>query len=189
MLLIYFVIFFTLCFVLPSLRVYRLTGKNPITFKTSDSAHDLIGFYMKLLMLSALLSGVFNSRFVSVKFEKFVFFDFQETAGSFLMIIALLWVIAAQVQMSSSWRIGIDEKEKTKMVTNGLFGFSRNPIFLGMLVSLFGVLLLDFSFLNGINFLIAFILITIQIRLEEEFLLKMHSDEYRNYKKRTPRWL
>jgi protein-S-isoprenylcysteine O-methyltransferase Ste14 len=47
----------------------------------------------------------------------------------------------AQYQMSNSWRIGIDEKNKTELVTKGIF-YSRNPIFLGMIISILGIFLI-----------------------------------------------
>jgi protein-S-isoprenylcysteine O-methyltransferase Ste14 len=47
----------------------------------------------------------------------------------------------AQFQMKDSWRIGIDDQMKTELVTNGLFQFSRNPVFLGMTASLIGFFL------------------------------------------------
>ena len=52
---------------------------------------------------------------------------------------ALIWF--AQSQMTTSWRIGIDKKNKAKLVTHGLFSLSRNPIFLGVLMGNLGVIL------------------------------------------------
>jgi protein-S-isoprenylcysteine O-methyltransferase Ste14 len=43
--------------------------------------------------------------------------------------------------LKNSWRIGIDTKTKTELVTNGLFSISRNPIFFGMIITLIGVFL------------------------------------------------
>ena len=43
--------------------------------------------------------------------------------------------------VGESWRIGIDEKHQTALVKTGVFGFSRNPIFLGMMITLAGVFL------------------------------------------------
>jgi protein-S-isoprenylcysteine O-methyltransferase Ste14 len=35
------------------------------------------------------------------------------------------------MQMGDSWRIGIDQEQKTSLVRHGVFKLSRNPIFLG----------------------------------------------------------
>ena len=56
--------------------------------------------------------------------------------GLLLLSLVLVWI--AQSQMANSWRIGIDEKNKTELVTRGLFAYSRNPIFLGVMIANFG---------------------------------------------------
>jgi len=44
--------------------------------------------------------------------------------------------------MRQYWKIGIDEKNKTELITKGLFSISRNPIFLGMILSTVGIFLI-----------------------------------------------
>jgi len=115
--------------------------------------------------------------------------DAAKYSGLAIMILALIWVITAQLQMKNSWRVGIDSTTKTDLVTQGLFRFSRNPIFLGMTMSLFGFFLvlptvIAFSFL-----IIGGMLMQIQIRLEEEYLHKEHGEIYMAYKKRVKRML
>jgi protein-S-isoprenylcysteine O-methyltransferase Ste14 len=51
-------------------------------------------------------------------------------------IVALLSaavVIVAQVQMGRAWRIGVRGGDAPLFVSHGLFRFSRNPIFVGMM--------------------------------------------------------
>jgi len=110
-------------------------------------------------------------------------------SGLALIHIALLWVVIAQFQMSKSWRIGIDEENKTELVTAGLFSISRNPIFLGMILSVTGIFLIIPNALTFFLCLSTYFVIQIQIRLEEEFLIKQHGDEYLHYKQKTRRLL
>ena len=44
--------------------------------------------------------------------------------------------------MKDSWRAGIPDKDKTELVTTGIYRFSRNPAFLGFDLMYVGVLLL-----------------------------------------------
>ena len=44
--------------------------------------------------------------------------------------------------MKDSWRAGIPDKDKTELVTTGIYAFSRNPAFLGFDLMYIGVLLL-----------------------------------------------
>lgn len=103
--------------------------------------------------------------------------------------LGMVWITIAQYQMDKSWRVGIDEANPTDLVTTGLFAFSRNPIFLGMLISIFGLFL---AIPNAIMLLAAvasYWLIHIQIRLEEEFLGKQHGQAFHTYKQTTRRLL
>jgi protein-S-isoprenylcysteine O-methyltransferase Ste14 len=92
--------------------------------------------------------------------------------GSILIHLSLLWISVAQYQMSNSWRIGIDENNKTELITKGLFSYSRNPIFLGMIISVAGIFFILPNVLTFFLILSTYIVIQIQIRLEEEFLKK-----------------
>ena len=81
----------------------------------------------------------------------------------------------------------IDEINKTELITKGIFSISRNPIFLGMIVSVLG---LFFVIPNALMFCLTittYIVIQIQIRLEEQFLQKQHGQVYINYKQKTRR--
>ena len=115
--------------------------------------------------------------------------NFVQYPGFALMIFALIWVITAQLQMKNSWRIGIDNITKTVLVTHGLFKISRNPIFLGMTVSLVGFFLVVPTIIALTFLLIGSILMQIQIRIEEEYLMKEHGQIYLVYKNKVKRML
>jgi len=89
--------------------------------------------------------------------------------------------------MKESWRIGIDTETKTKLITTGLFGISRNPIFLGMIVSLVGLFFLTPNTWTLLFMILGYVLIQIQIRLEEDFLIEQHGNEYLEYKEKVRR--
>jgi protein-S-isoprenylcysteine O-methyltransferase Ste14 len=106
-----------------------------------------------------------------------------------ILSVALVWIAFAQHQMSNSWRIGIDENHKTRLVTEGVFSISRNPIFLGMISTLFGLFLVIPNALTFMILITGFIVVQIQVRLEEEFLLKTHGEDYKIYCSHTKRWI
>ena len=45
--------------------------------------------------------------------------------------VGTLVFIVAMITMQDSWRAGIPSEDKTELVTSGIYGFSRNPAFLG----------------------------------------------------------
>jgi protein-S-isoprenylcysteine O-methyltransferase Ste14 len=104
------------------------------------------------------------------------------------MILSLLWTVMAQVHMRDSWRIGIDTETKTELITTGLFNYSRNPIFLGMLFSLTGLLLATPNLVTIVVWVVGFMSMQMQIRLEEEFLVKQYGQVHTKYRLRVGRW-
>lgn len=190
---LYFILFFTVSFLGISFTVARKIGKNPNVLPKGDSAYGLIGFYFKITVITLFIYTVLLLLFPQTVFSTFriniLDLDSIRYAGITLMITAFIWVVTAQVQMKNSWRIGIDCKTKTELITHGLFRFSRNPIFLGMMVSLIGFFLAFPTVIAFIFSLMGCILMQIQIRLEEEYLQKQHGQAYLTYKKRVGRML
>ncbi|MDR6369886.1 protein-S-isoprenylcysteine O-methyltransferase Ste14 [Chryseobacterium bernardetii] len=190
---LYFILFFLISFVGISYKVAKQIGKNPNVLPKDDSAYGLVGFYFKLMLFALFIYTILILIFPKDIFSAFkiIFLehDLFQYIGLGLMIIALIWVIIAQFQMKNSWRIGIDNTMKTDLITHGLFRFSRNPIFLGMTVSLVGFFLVVPTVIALTFLLIGSILMQIQIRLEEEYLIKEHGQIYLAYKNRVKRML
>lgn len=190
---LYLVLYMMVAFVLPSYRTFKQTGINPITFGKTDNAHDYIGFVMKVLIV-LLFVAIFIYSFSDKAYQyvvpiSYLMKDVFLIIGLTLIHLSLLWISLAQYQMSNSWRIGIDENIKTELITKGLFSYSRNPIFLGMTISVTGIFFILPNALTFFVMLSTYIVIQIQIRLEEKFLEKQHGQEYLSYKQTTKRLL
>lgn len=190
---LYLVLYMFIAFVLPTYRTFKQTGINPITFGKEDTAHNYIGFVMKLLIL-LLFINIYVYAFSIHIYKYFVPINYLENIiliyiGLVLIHVALVWLSIAQFQMRNSWRIGIDELNKTELKTKGIFGVSRNPIFWGMILSLLGIFLIIPNCLSFFLMLSTYFIIQIQIRLEEAFLEKQHGATYLAYKQKVPRLL
>ena len=188
---IYLILYMLVAFVIPTYRTYKQTGINPITFGKNDNAHDYIGFIMKVLIV-LLFVAVLTYSMSEKMYSYLVPISYLQTQtltiiGLALIHIALVWITIAQFQMSNSWRIGIDEKNKTELVIKGVFSISRNPIFLGMIISILGLFMIVPTALSFCLLITTYFIIQIQIRLEEDFLEKQHRQEYINYKLKTRR--
>jgi protein-S-isoprenylcysteine O-methyltransferase Ste14 len=188
---VYFIIYFGVAFVLKSVMVARRIGKNPLVLPKDDSAYGLLGFYFKLTLIAMFLYVVafalfpaWHEYYLPISLVDHVVVEY---AGLALCFISLVWTVIAQGHMRNSWRIGIDTDTKTELVTKGLFSVSRNPIFLGMIVSLLGLFLLTPNAFTALFLILGYVLIQVQIRLEEEFLTKEHGQAYENYRKKVRR--
>ncbi|MGG7549757.1 methyltransferase family protein [Chryseobacterium arthrosphaerae] len=190
---IYFILFFTVSFLGISIAVAKKIGKNPNVLPKDDSAYALIGLYFKLVLAALFIYTLLLLWFPATidKAFKITLLEnvFIQYAGVILMIFAFIWVVIAQFQMKDSWRIGIDDQVNTKLITTGLFRFSRNPVFLGMSVSLSGFFLAFPTVIAFFFAVIGSVLMQIQIRLEEEHLLKQHGEVYQAYKMKVNRML
>ena len=135
---IYFIIYFGVAFVLKSLIVAKRIGKNPLVLPKDDSAYGLIGLYFKLTLIAMFIYVLAYSLFPTWHsiFSIIPTLDNENIKyiGLFVLAVSLVWTIIAQGHMKNSWRIGIDTETKTELVTTGLFGLSRNPIFFGMIL-------------------------------------------------------
>lgn len=189
----YIIINFGLTFVLPSYKVWKQTGIFPVTFSNNDTAHDYIGKVFKVLLALLVITGAIYAFYTEwVKYLLPIWYienQLFQIIGIVILFVSLVWITIAQHQMSNSWRIGIDEKNKTQLVTKGVFSISRNPIFFGMLSTLLGLFLVIPNALTFMVVLTGFIVIQIQVRLEEEFLLKSHGEDYKTYCSQTKRWI
>ena len=187
----YFIFYFGIAFVAKSLIVAKRIGKNPLVLPKDDSAYGLIGLYFKLTIIFMFVY-VLLFAFVPTLYDKFLPIKQLETStikyvGLGLLGFALIWTIIAQGHMKNSWRIGIDTETKTDLITTGLFSLSRNPIFFGMIISLVGLFFTTPNALTGILLILGYVLIQIQIRLEEEFLTNQHGQNYLTYKQKVRR--
>lgn len=96
---------------------------------------------------------------------------------------------AAVLTMKDSWRAGIPENEKTKMVTAGIYRLSRNPAFLGFDLVYIGMLLMFFNAIHLLFAAFAMIMLHLQILQEERYLPSAFGEEYARYKAAVRRYI
>jgi protein-S-isoprenylcysteine O-methyltransferase Ste14 len=192
-LIVYYILFFLFAMLLPTYRVWKTTGANPYKLGSSDSAHDYIGRLFRVTLIACALI-IMTYVFFPTVYERFLPIPLLSNSGLagtgiVLLLLALGWVLVAQSHMQKSWRIGIDEEARTELVQRGLFKVSRNPIFLGMRLMLVGMFLILPSAAMLVILVAGELLIQIQVRLEEEFLTRVHGESYLSYKQQVHRWI
>ena len=109
--------------------------------------------------------------------------------GATLLFGGLALLVAAQLNLGRSWRIGIEAGAKPGLVTDGLYRFSRNPIFLALLITIAGYALLLPTRLSVALLVGAYIGIRQQIGAEEAHLALTYGEPYRRYTRRVGRFL
>jgi len=192
LLIAYFVLYFAAAFVWPTLRLWHRERVNALVLPSDDSAHGIIANWFRVLIgavfafLAALAFGLPAEMLGPLVWMEGTFTD---ATGWLLLIGSLVWIVVAQAHMGQSWRIGIDTGNRPPLVREGLFGRSRNPIFLGMRLNLAGLFLVLPNAFTLAAFVLGEALIQVQVRLEEMHLSSAFGREYEAYRHEVRRWL
>ena len=91
--------------------------------------------------------------------------------------------------MKDSWRAGIPDRDKTELVTDGIYSYSRNPAFLGFDLLYIGVLLMYCNLLTLMFTIFAIIMLHLQILQEERYLASVFGEDYQKYRHKVFRYL
>ncbi len=175
---------FYVFFFVRTILLKRKIGKS---IKAQDPILNLSIFFAGL---SSLLF-VLQKSIISINAYLLVFSSslLLELVGTVLIIIGLLISSIASSGRGNSWRIGVDEPEKTALITDGIYGISRNPYFLSYDIVLAGIVLSSLSILIFVTSIITMFLFHLLIIKEEKYLESVHGEEYTNYKSRVRRYL
>lgn len=191
-LLLYFLLFFAIAMAWPTWRIWQRDGINALVLPSDDTVHGLVGRWFKGLMLGvfayviAAAAGADPAWFRPLNWaDHFVL----KVIGMLILVIAFGIIVVAQSQMGRAWRIGVDAEAVPDLVTTGLFSRSRNPIFLGMRASIFGLFLVYPTGVSLTFFVLTEALIALQVRLEEAYLKGALGQAYEHYSKNVPRWI
>lgn len=80
--------------------------------------------------------------------------------------------------------------EPDALASNGIYSFSRNPMYSGVFLTLFGESILFESLYVLVLAILFFIIVNfVVIYIEEPHLKELHGQEYKKYLANTPRWL
>ena len=107
--------------------------------------------------------------------------------GILLGIVAIFFFASATITMKNSWRVGIPE-EKTSLITNGIYKWSRNPAFVGFDLLFCSICLIFYNIPLVIVSIWSAVMLHLQILQEEVYMHNMFGEEYDNYKKHTLRY-
>lgn len=107
--------------------------------------------------------------------------------GIVLGILAIVIFALATITMKNSWRVGIPE-EKTSLITNGIYNWSRNPAFVGFDLLYISMCLMFFNIPLVVVSVWAAVMLHLQILSEEEHMHNVFGTEYDAYRKQTGRY-
>ena len=191
--LIYLLLYFGLVIGLQSILLYIKTRAQAAIGWGRNGQKKWAEWFIQIALLLLLVIGL-NYVFIPENYSYFLpipklELGWLQTTGFVIGVLALLLTFIAQRQMQESWRLGIDEDSKTKLVTTGLFTISRNPVYLNLGISFLGFFLMAPNWGSVLFIALMFYGVSRKIRDEEAFLERRFGAEYRAYRVRVRRWI
>jgi protein-S-isoprenylcysteine O-methyltransferase Ste14 len=186
---LYLVLLF-LAFGLRTWIQYRRTGDSGFRFKArAGSLEWAAGVLFTLALVGGAVAAVLDASDVIEPIGAFDSAGFRAT-GIAIFVAGLIGTLYAQFAMGSSWRIGVDEEERTELVTSGPFATVRNPIFSALLPATLGLAMLVPNVVAAVALAALLVAVELQVRLvEEPYLLETHGETYRAYAARVGRFV
>ena len=119
-------------------------------------------------------------------------FNYQGSLSVLVLILGLACAIPS-FKLFARYKTTISPlkpSDATALVTEGMYRYSRNPMYLGLLLlTIASTIWFGTWFGIIINILFIFLINFLQIIPEEKALLEIFGEEYEEYKKNVRRWI
>ena len=143
-----------------------------------------------LRTITFLTAGIQLASIIFVKnFQILIQADLVRYSGFVISTLGVVIFFIAMVTMRDSWRAGIDNAQKTKIIKTGIYKYSRNPAFVGFDLFYLGLALTFSNIFNIIFACVSILMFHLQILEEEKFLPIAFGNEYLDYMNKTNRYL
>ena len=166
----------------------RRKGIKAIVFGATDKS-DFLLVPMVLAIAYTALANTFGLPMWGGLIRPFWNSTAPGWAGLFLCVAAVTGFSLALASFGDSFRVGIDEHKPDRLITNGMFAISRNPIYVCFLMFFTGLFLIHRNIVIAVAIVLFILAIHRQILREEKFLSAHYGEEYEEYRKRVRRYL
>lgn len=177
---------FMIGLVLTRVMLLKRKGIEAFNFGKIDKTDFLIPpfalFYFYLIFAHA-----FNLPTIST--QKFFDAEAISWVGVFICLAGLGLMLWSLISFGQSFRVGIDIEHPDKLITSGVFAFSRNPIYVAFAFILFGQFLIFPNWILLIYVAAGTWLFHRQVLREEDYLKKHYGTEYSAYCAQVRRYL
>ena len=140
-----------------------------------------------LVVLILVISTFFSSKKIDL-----IQIPFQSIISIFILSIGILILLNPVLKFKKSKTTinPIKFKKVNKLVTSGIYKYSRNPMYLGLLMIVISSSIFYLNIYSILTPLFFYLWINrFQIKREEVFLTEKFGEDYLSYKKKTRRWI
>ena len=140
-----------------------------------------------LVVLILVISTFFSSKKIDL-----IQIPFQTLISIFILSIGILILINQVLKFKKSKTTinPIKFKKVNRLVTSGIYKYSRNPMYLGLFMIVISSSIFYLNIYSILTPLFFYLWINrFQIKREEVFLTEKFGEDYLSYKKKTRRWI
>jgi protein-S-isoprenylcysteine O-methyltransferase Ste14 len=164
----------------------RRRGIEAMKFGKTDKTDFLIPPFA-LFYFYLVLAHVFHLPTVSR--QEFFHSEILSWLGVLFCLAGLSLLLWSLISFGQSFRVGIDAEHPDKLITTGVFAFSRNPIYTAFALILLGQFLIFPNWLILIYTMAGIWLFHRQVLREEDYLKQHYGQEYLDYSRRVRRYI
>jgi protein-S-isoprenylcysteine O-methyltransferase Ste14 len=164
----------------------RRKGIRAMNFGRIDKKDFLISPFA-IFYFYIVFAGAFN--FPTVSRQELFHSGIVSWGGVFVCLAGLVLFFLSLVSFGKSFRVGIDQDHPDKLITTGIFAFSRNPIYVAFGFVLLGQFLVFSNWIFLVYMVAAIWLFHRQVLREEEYLRSHYGQQYLEYGDRVRRYL
>lgn len=161
------------------IAIRRKTGDRPWAFASAKGVQRIAGssfaFSVAALIAAAALAPVSDTGWT--------------IPAAIIATVGAAIVVVAQVQMGRAWRVGVREGDAPLFISHGLFRYSRNPIFVGMMLVGLSAAMVSGTWWSWSALAVFIASCAVQVRIEEAHLEASFGQSYREFRSSVPRWL
>ncbi|MFX1297703.1 MAG: methyltransferase family protein [Promethearchaeota archaeon] len=106
-----------------------------------------------------------------------------------LLLFVLVFAIAITFIMLSHRSLFKSHQPPNSLITNGILGYVRNPMYLGILLIYVAFIFLSISLICIGLFIPVFLVYNWMVNFEEKILENMFGTQFLEYKKKVPKWI
>jgi protein-S-isoprenylcysteine O-methyltransferase Ste14 len=145
----------------------------------------------EMLILSLLLLGGFIMPLIYaatnwLDFANYTLPAWASWLGVVLLAVALFIFWRAHADLGLNWSPSLEIREKHELITRGIYGIIRHPMYASQWILAFAQPLLLHNWIAGFLNLIAFIpFYFIRVKAEEQMMLDSFGTQYQEYMKKT----
>ena len=158
------------------------TKSQTIVTKVNNKIENILLVLLTLTMLPPLLYTVSNR----LAFFDFVLPDWLGYIGVGLLLISVLIFWRSHYDLKNNWSATITIYKEQILVTNGIYQYIRDPMYLSLLISSIGQIFILQNWIAGpIRLIFFFPFYLVRKKNEEKLLEEQFGQQYLIYKEQT----